>query len=89
MTTFGVYEVVGRREYRGHKPGEVFEAVLDPGPEQRAIARGDIRLVARVTPTIEAKNITFADGWFPPPESRAAPTQTEAPQGASRVSGGG
>ena len=49
----GEYEVVGRREYRGHPPGEVFEARIQPGPESRAIARGDIRKLRDVEPSIQ------------------------------------
>lgn len=46
----GIYQVVGRREYRGHKPGERFMARLDRNAEGRAIQRGDIALLERVTP---------------------------------------
>lgn len=51
--SMGEYEVVGTREYRGHAPGEVFEARLPKGPEQRAISRGDIRLLRIVEPSIQ------------------------------------
>lgn len=78
--TVGVYEVTGNREYRGHKPGTTFEAVLDPGPEQRAIARGDIRLIDRITPSIRAGSLTMPDGW-PPPQGGNT-TNTEAPDEA-------
>jgi hypothetical protein len=30
VSEYGVYEVTGKREYRGHNPGTVFEAFLDP-----------------------------------------------------------
>lgn len=67
MRTYSVYLVTGKREYRGHTPGSEFEAVLDPGPEQRAIDRGDIRLVRRVEPDLEPGSFVLPDGWLPQP----------------------
>lgn len=61
--THGVYEVTGTFAYRGHKPGTRFEALLDQKAEQRAIARGDIRLVERVTPSIVPGSFRLPDGW--------------------------
>jgi hypothetical protein len=40
-------EVMGQREYRGHKPGEQFVTRLDPALE-RGIARGNVRVLAEV-----------------------------------------
>lgn len=77
--TFGEYEVIGRREYRGHAPGTVFEASLDPAVEQRAIARSAIRLIRRVTPSVVPAHFKPPANW--PPKG----PQTEAPEGASRV----
>lgn len=62
MTTLGVYTVVGNREYRGHPPGETFEAFIPSGPEQRAVDRGDIVLLRRVEPTLPAR-WALPDGW--------------------------
>jgi hypothetical protein len=59
----GVYEVIGRREYRGHAPGETFVARLDVNAALRAIARGDIRLVERVDPSIDPRRLTLPQGW--------------------------
>jgi hypothetical protein len=59
-----VYRVVGSREYRGHKPGSVFHATLDPDAEQRAIKRRDIRLIGRITPEVPSAH-TFPKGWLP------------------------
>lgn len=59
----GIYQVVGRRPYRGHQPGEVFEATLDQGAEERAIARGDILLLERVIPGLQPGSYTLPDGW--------------------------
>jgi hypothetical protein len=59
----GVYEVVGRRAYRGHEPGVVFEAALQPGPERRAVDRGDIVLLERIVPCIETGRLVLPVGW--------------------------
>ncbi len=47
-----VYRVAGTRAYRGHNPGETFEAVLDERVEERAITRGNIVVVRRSTPSL-------------------------------------
>lgn len=60
----GEYEVTGKREYRGHKPGQTFEARLDRGAEHRAIQRGDIRLVRIITPEVQPDSYTLPDGWL-------------------------
>lgn len=39
------YLVTGKRRYRNHDPGAVFEARLDPDAERRAIERGNIRVL--------------------------------------------
>jgi hypothetical protein len=61
---YGRYLVTGRRAYRGHESGEVFEAKIDPAVEQRAIARGDIRLIRRVIPSIHPGSYVFPAGWL-------------------------
>lgn len=81
---YGVYEVTGRRQYRGHEPGTVFEAILDRGAEARAVARGDIRLIRHVQPGLEPDSFRLPPGWLNP-----ATPPTEAPSGASLVSEGG
>lgn len=58
----GEYRVTGRREYRGHTPGSVFQALLEPGPERRAVARGDIALLRRMRPSVDASAVTIPDG---------------------------
>lgn len=60
--TLGHYTVTGNREYRGHQPGEEFEAYIPPGPERRAILRGDITLHGRVEPTLP-RNYELPHGW--------------------------
>ena len=53
------YRVVGPRRYRGHQPGDLFEAQLDPRAEARAIGRGDIVLLARNVPTLQPGSYQF------------------------------
>lgn len=78
--THGRYLVSGQRQYRGHQPGAIFEARLDPAVEHRAIARGAITLLERVTPDLGPGSYTLPDDWPPPAEP-----STEAPQGVSVV----
>ena len=39
------YKVTGLTAYAGHRPGETFEADLDPGQERRAVERGSIKAI--------------------------------------------
>jgi hypothetical protein len=41
------YKVSGPTSFQGHRPGEEFEADLDPELERRAKERGSIRVVRR------------------------------------------
>jgi hypothetical protein len=59
-----VYKVVGSRVYRGHRPGDLFEARLDSRAEARAIGRGDIKLIERITPAVQPGSYTFPAGWL-------------------------
>lgn len=77
----GLYLVSGHREYRGHKPGSYFEAALDPGAEQRAIRRGDIRLIKRIEVKLEPRSYRLPKDW--PPGGADSRANREAPQGAS------
>lgn len=61
--SMGEYEVVGRRAYRDHAPGEVFEARLDRAAARRAIDRGDIRLLRVVEPEVQP-GWWLPDGWL-------------------------
>jgi hypothetical protein len=45
------YKVVGSTWFRGHAPGEEFDADLTEDQERRAKDRGSIRVVKRNTPT--------------------------------------
>lgn len=83
----GVFEVTSRREYRGHPTGTRFEARMDVAL-QRALNRGDIRMVGRVEPDLEPGSFTLPKDWPPTSAANAAQT-TEAPKGASLIGEGG
>jgi len=83
--SYARYLVLGTRMYRGHRPGTVFEAALDPAAEQRAIDRGNIRVLERIDPTLDG-DFQLPHDW-PPSEADAA--AIEAPRGASLISKGG
>jgi hypothetical protein len=75
---YGEYEVTGRRQYRGHDPGATFEAKHDPAKE-RAISRGDIRLLRLITPAVPP-GATYPEGWLPPPTTVPQQANQEAPE---------
>lgn len=58
-----VYRIGRKRGYAGHPPGSVVEMVLDPAAEKRALARGDIVVVERRTPSIQPGSYTLPRGW--------------------------
>lgn len=60
----GEYEVVGKREYRGHGPGETFHANIPPSVAKRAIDRGDIKFIAPVTPELQPGSYSLPAGWL-------------------------
>lgn len=80
------YLVTGKRRYRDHEPGDVFEARLDPSAEQRAVERGSIKVLAIVEPELTKGSYRLPPDW---PLLAADAAHTEAPQGASFVSEGG
>jgi hypothetical protein len=59
-----VYRVVGSRTYREHRLGDVFEAVIRPDAEQRAIKLGIIEIVKSSTPSIRPGSYSVPDGWL-------------------------
>lgn len=63
MNAAGLYEVLSPRAYRGHPPGSTFQARIDRFAERRAVDRGDIRLLARITPTLQPGSYTLPQGW--------------------------
>lgn len=66
-----IYQVVGRSAYRGHLPGEIFEARIDGAAERRALARGDIALIDRNVPTLQPGSYTLPHGWTHEHEEKA------------------
>lgn len=58
-----VYRVTGKRRYRGHEPGTEFPARLDVLAERRAIERGDIVLVERITSALEPGTFALPRNW--------------------------
>ncbi len=73
--THGIYLVTGSRRYRGHEPGTRFEARIDPVVELRAIRRGAIQLLERVTPALEQGSYRLPDDW--PPSGADTPANPE------------
>ncbi len=61
--THKVYLVTGKRQYRWHKPGETFEAQLDPMAEQRAVERGSIRVLAVIEPGLQEGSYELPKDW--------------------------
>jgi hypothetical protein len=59
----GIYRVAGSRAYRGHEPGTEFGARLEPLAEARAIRRGSIELVDRMTPELERGSFSLPREW--------------------------
>ncbi len=61
--THKLYLVTGRRQYRWHKPGETFEALLEPMAEKRAIERGSIAVLAVIEPSLVAGSYELPKDW--------------------------
>lgn len=80
MMTVTLYEVIGSTPYRGHPPGTRFTARLEPAPERRAVARGNIRVIDTLVPALPPEH-SLPPGWA----DQSSPT--EAPAGASLVEG--
>ncbi len=76
------YLVTGRRKYRWHQPGTVFEATLEPLAEQRAIERGSIRVIEVVQPELEDGSYALPEDW---PQAVADDRTTRAAHGVSQV----
>ncbi len=80
--THKLYLVTGRRQYRWHKPGETFEALLDPEAEKRAIARGSIRVLAIIEPGLQKGSYALPKDW---PHMVADEPKSRVAVGASLV----
>jgi hypothetical protein len=63
--THGEYLVTGKREYRGNTPGITFVAKLDRNAEIRAVNRGSISLLRRISPTLIPGSYEMPGGWDP------------------------
>jgi hypothetical protein len=59
-----VYRVVWNRTYREHRQGDVFETVLRPDAEERALKLGAIEIVKSSTPSIRPGSETVPEGWL-------------------------
>lgn len=58
----GLWKVTGRRIYRGHEPGEEFEASLDAAAAGRAVSRGHIVLLEEFVPKLPDDH-RLPEGW--------------------------
>ncbi len=59
-----VYQVTGRRNYREHRPGETFEAVIEPHIEEIALRFGSIKILESSTPSIRPGSASVPEGWL-------------------------
>ncbi len=57
------YRVTGKRQYRWHAPGTVFEAKLDPDAERRAIERGSIEVLEVIQPELQNGSYVLPRDW--------------------------
>ncbi len=74
------YLVTGKRQYRWHKPGTTFEAILDPLAEQRAIERGSIIVLEVIQSELENGSYALPKDW---PQLVADDRTTRAAEGVS------
>ena len=80
-----LFEVIGKRQYRGHQPGERFVSRLDPALE-RAVQRPNVVVLAEVETSIKHREHGLPRDW---PREANAPADTEAPKGAFFMREGG
>jgi len=76
---FARYKVIGRRRYRDHAPGDIFEARFDAAIE-RAVYRKDIQILEVIRPELPEGSYRLPRGW---PSPANATAHREAPEGAS------
>lgn len=75
----GLFVVSGRRQYRGHRPGEKFEARLDAAIA-RAVRRGDITFLEHIIPGLQEGSYRLPDDWPPTAaDTTANPRRRKAP----------
>lgn len=58
-----LYEVTARRRFRGHSPGTRFEADLDQRIVDRALGRGDIRVIDEGPTKLRPGSYQLPPGW--------------------------
>jgi len=64
VKVYGRYRVSGRVAYRGHEPGSEFVGALAANVERRAVDRGAIVLLERVTPAVRPGSYRLPKGWL-------------------------
>lgn len=80
---YGIFQVTGSFVFRGHKPGETFEAKVTP-QINRAAARGNIVMLEEIVPEVPPGWVVR--GW--PPDGGRVPI-TRSPAEAGFLIGGG
>jgi hypothetical protein len=64
-----LYLVTGNRSvFGGQKPGSTFEALIERDAEERAVRRGDIRVLERSTPALRPGSYRLPAGWKRTPQ---------------------
>jgi hypothetical protein len=66
----GRYQVVGDTAYRGHEPGTTFVARLDVHTANRAIDRGNLKLLGLAVDDLEPGSWRLPQGWLQTNEAR-------------------
>lgn len=84
-----LYRVKAGVAYRGYKPGETFEAVLDEAAERRALARGSIEIVRRGTPRVQEGSYRLPRRAADAAKERGADAHQNPAQGRRPDSPGG
>jgi hypothetical protein len=79
--------VCGSHAYHDFRPGCVFEAVLDPAAEQRAVDRGAIVILDATPPGIRPGSYRPPDGWVTQAVNNEAPRLVTTPPVASLIEG--
>lgn len=67
-----VYLVTGPHPYRDHRPGETFEATLEPDVEARAVASHAIRIVDARPVTYDSTAARMPSGWGKRPSRKGS-----------------
>jgi hypothetical protein len=67
-----LYQVLRHNGYRGHRRGTEFTARLGRASEQRALVRGDIRILTPNTPAIQPGSYTLPASWARNPAEEVA-----------------